>query len=127
MPEIQNEATGVETASAYLRRKINESGKSISKVARESETSPVVLNSVLVERRKMGVDLAIRVAEALDIDLIDFLVGMQILPSAATKGDSALKFVLLGIFDELPPAQQRQLIKIAKAIADPEEAGEVDA
>lgn len=100
----------------YLRRVINESGKSISKVAREADTSPVVLNSVLVGRRNLGVDLAIRIATALDVDLINFLVGMQILPTKTTKSDEALKYALMQVFDELDEAQQKQLVNIAKAI-----------
>lgn len=108
----------IETASQYLRRVINASGESISKVARVSDTSPVVLNSILVGRRNMGVDLAIRVAQALDIDLIEFLVGMQILPAETANGSSPLKYVLMSVFDEMPVRQQRQLIRIAKAIAE---------
>lgn len=50
-----------ETAGEYLRRVINESGKSIAKVAREADTSPSVIDSVLTGRRNLGVDLAVSV------------------------------------------------------------------
>jgi transcriptional regulator with XRE-family HTH domain len=111
-------ADEMETAATYLRRKINESGKSISKVARDADTSPVVLNNVLSEKRDMGVDLAIRVAEALGMDLIEFLVGMRILPASTTKDSNGLQYALLSIFDELDAKQKRQLISIAKAIKE---------
>jgi transcriptional regulator with XRE-family HTH domain len=112
--------TDQETAVDYLRRVINESGKSISKVSREADTSPAVLDSVLSGRRNLGVDLAIRIAHALDVDLITFLVGVRILPAKTTKSDEALKYALLTVFDELDEVQQKQLVNIAKAIkADP--------
>lgn len=106
-----------ETATDYLRQAIGRSGKTIAKVARECDTSPSVIDSVLTGRRKLGVDLAIRIAGALEVDLITFLVNMQILPSETTKEKTALQYSLLSVFDELSPAQQKQLITIAKAIA----------
>lgn len=112
-----------ETPAAYLRRKINESGRSISKVARDADTSPVVLTNVLSEKREMGIDLAIRVAAALNTNLIDFLVGMQILPAHATNDSNSLKYVLLGVFDELDSRDQKQLINIAKAMKEADGGG----
>ena len=108
----------METAPEYLRRIIGASGKTIAKVARECDTSPSVIDSVLTGRRNLGVDLAVRLARSLDVDLIEFLVGAQILPAGTTKERSALQYTLLTVFDELSPAQQKQLITIAKAIAE---------
>lgn len=106
-----------ETAGEYLRRVINESGKSIAKVAREADTSPSVIDSVLTGRRNLGVDLAVRIASSLGIDLISFLIGMRILPAGTTNDKSALEYSLLTVFDGLTPTQKRELISIAKAIA----------
>jgi transcriptional regulator with XRE-family HTH domain len=107
-----------ELAAANLRQAIAKSGKSIAKVAREADTSPAVLDSVLSCRRNLGIDLALRIAKTLDVDLIEFLVDVQLLPAGATNNKSALTHSLMTVFDELPPAKQRQLINIAKAIKD---------
>lgn len=109
--------TNEESDVEYLRRVIHESGKSIAKVAREAGTSPAVMDAVLSKRRKLGVDLASRLAKALDIDLIEFLVGVQVLPPDTTNNKNALSQTLLQVFDELAPAQKKQLIEIAKTLA----------
>ena len=113
-----NRPIETETTGDYLRRLIDASGKSIAKVAREADTSPAVLDSVLTGRRNLGPDLAIRLAKSLGVDLIEFFIGARILPHETTNQRSALEFTLLGIFDGMPTTQKNQLISIAKALAD---------
>lgn len=82
-----------------------------------------MLTNVLSEKREMGIDLAIRVAAALNLNLIDFLVGMRILPASATNDSSSLKYILISVFDELDSREQKQLINIAKAMKEADGGG----
>jgi hypothetical protein len=111
-----------ETSQEYLRRLIAESGKSIARVARDCDTSPSVIDSVLVGRRNLGIDLATRLARSLDVELISFLVGMRILPETTTNSKAALEYSLARVFDELSAPQKRQLVTIARALAEEESA-----
>lgn len=105
-----------ETAIAYIKACIAKSGLPKAKIARMADTNPVALDHVLTGRRNLGIDLALRLAKVFDIDPIEFLQGVQILPSVATS-KKALEYQLLSIFTDLPEDQKNNLITIAKALA----------